>query len=246
MGEMPGFSFVIPAKQEEGYIGHSLEDLVAKRNAACLALEIIVVDGKSTDATVREATGRADKVITDAPLAWEGIAHARNVGAAAATGEFLFHTDADVMVPDLPRLLSRATQAFADPAVVAVTAPVMPYPWDSRWTDRMIHRIANAHFRASYRYGAYFARGECQIVRREAFAAIGGYRGDLISGEDCDLFRRLSRVGKIVYLPDLCVYHSLRRFRGMGYMRVLGIYMREWIWMAVLGRSFAREWTVVR
>jgi glycosyltransferase involved in cell wall biosynthesis len=246
MEEKPGFSFIIPAREEGEYIGRSLGSLVAGRDAAGFAVEIVVVDGKSTDATVQVASKLADSVITDSPLAWESIAHARNVGAAASTGRFLFHTDADVVIPELPRLLERAAREFIDPAVVAVTVPVMPYPWDSGWGDRFIHRLANAHFRLSFRYGAFFARGECQIVRRESFEAVGGYRGDLISGEDCDLFRRLSRVGRIVYMPDLCVYHSLRRFRGLGYLRVLGFYLREWIWMSAFDRSFIREWPVVR
>jgi glycosyltransferase involved in cell wall biosynthesis len=240
------FSFVIPTRQEAEYIGRSLRHLVDSRTAQQLDFEIIIVDGKSTDATVQEATGLADKIITDDPLACASIAHARNIGAAAASGEFLFHTDADVIAPDLPGLLSRAAREFGDPRVVAVTAPVMPYPWDSTWLDRLIHRIANAHFRASFRYGAFFARGECQIVRRAPFDEVDGYRGDLISGEDCDLFRRLGRKGKIIYIPDMCVYHSLRRFRKLGYLRVLGVYVREWMWMSVFRRSFTREWTVVR
>jgi glycosyltransferase involved in cell wall biosynthesis len=246
MGAQPTFSFIIPAREEGEYIGRSLSSLAASRDAAGLAIEIVVVDGKSADSTVSEASKVADQVITDSPMAWESIAHARNVGAAASAGQFLFHTDADVLIPDLPRLLDRAAREFADPVVAAVTVPVMPYPWDSRRIDRVIHRVANAHFRLSFRYGAYFARGECQIVRRESFDMVGGYRGDLISGEDCDLFRRLSKAGRIIYLPDLCVYHSLRRFRGLGYLRVLGVYLREAIWMSLRGRSFAREWQVVR
>ncbi len=240
------FSFIIPTRQEGEYIGRSLRYLTAVREEGKLDFEIIVVDGKSTDTTVQVATEFADTVIANSPLACVSIAHARNLGAEAASGTFLFHTDADVFVPDLPRLLGRTTDEFSDPTVVAVTAPVMPYPWESTRTDWLIHRLANAHFRSSFRYGAFFARGECQIVRRESFDAIGGYRGDLISGEDCDLFRRLSRIGRIVYMTDLCVYHSLRRFRQVGYLRVFSAYLREWIWMSVFHRSFIREWPVIR
>jgi glycosyltransferase involved in cell wall biosynthesis len=242
----PVFSIVIPTKEEARYIGRSMRSLRLARERDGLPLEIVVVDGGSVDRTVAEARGMADVLVTDHPLAAHSIAHARNAGAAATSSPFLFHTDADVLIPDLAGLLAWATEAFRDPAMVAVTVPVMPYPWEGTWRDYLIHRTANAWFRASFRFGGCFGRGECQIVRRSAFEAIGGYAGHFISGEDCDLFRRLNRHGRIGYTSDLCVYHSVRRFRHRGYARVLGIYVREWLWMTLLGRSFLQEWPVVR
>jgi glycosyltransferase involved in cell wall biosynthesis len=208
--------------------------------------EVIVVDGRSTDGTVDEAMALADRMIVGSDLACVNIAHARNLGADDASSPFLFHTDADVVVPDLGALLTRALREFDDPGVVAVTAPVMPYPWASTWRDYLIHRVANVYFRVALRFGVMLARGECQIVRRSAFEAIGGYDGSYISGEDCDLFQRLHHIGRIAYICDLCVYHSPRRFRQVGYMRMLGIYVREWVWMSVFRRSYVREWRVVR
>jgi len=242
----PLVSFVIPTKEEEGYIGALLRNLRTASETSELPVETIVVDSRSADRTIAEATGLADRVIADCDLACASIAHARNAGARLATGEFLFHTDADVLIPDLAALLGRAAREFADPATVAVTARVMPYPWESTWRDDAIHRVANAFFRSSRWYGSRFSRGECQIVRRSAFEAVGGYTGRYISGEDCDLFHRLHRVGRVIYLTDQQVYHSLRRFRRDGYMRTLGIYVREWLWMSLLDRSFVTEWRVVR
>jgi len=240
------FSIVIPTKQEERYIGTTLRHLRSARGVGTLPFEIVVVDGASTDSTVAQTSGLADQIVTDSELACVSIAHARNVGGQLASGAFIFHTDADVLPPNLPLLLARAAEAFADPRVVAVTAPVMPYPWEATRRDVAIHRVANAFFRSSLWYGALFSRGECQIVRRTAFEAIGGYVGSYISGEDCDLFRRIHRTGRIVYLTDVCVHHSPRRFRAQGYVRTFGIYVREWVWMNLLRRSFMHEWPVVR
>jgi len=240
------FSFIIPTKQEGNFIERTLHSLRAGSNAAGLEVEIIVVDGGSSDGTAEKAGKLADVVLTGIPLAATSIAHARNIGADAASGEFLFHTDADVLFPDLEQLLQTAAVKFRSPDVVAAMAPVMPYPWESSRRDYLIHRLANAFFRSSLSYGALFSRGECQIVRRSAFETIGGYTGMYISGEDCDLFRRLNRMGRIAYLSDSCVWHSPRRFHQSGYLRTFGVYLREWIWMNAFRRSFIREWPVVR
>jgi glycosyltransferase involved in cell wall biosynthesis len=241
-----GFTVIIPTKEEQGYIRRSLSGIRAAQDDVGFSVEIIVVDGGSTDATVREAEELADRVVTDSVLASRSIAHARNVGACLASHPFQLHTDADVVIPDLPGLLQRAADVFCDASAVAVTAPVMPYPWESTRRDYVIHRIANAFFRSSLWYGALFSRGECQIVRASAFATVGGYDGSLISGEDCDLFRRLNRTGRIVYLADQCVYHSTRRFRGWGYLRTFAVYLREGLWFALFRRSYIREWTILR
>lgn len=246
MAQATDFSIVVPTLQERGYIGRSLRHLREERARTEFSFEVVVVDGGSTDGTVEEAQGLAETVVTDAPEARLNIAHARNAGAARASGTYLFHTDADVVVPDLGKLLARVYHEFEDPRVVAVTTMVMPYPWEATWRDRLIHRAVNAYLRGSIRAGLMFSRGECQIVRRSAFEEIGGYNTEFVSGEDCDLFRRLRKVGRVVFLPDLRVYHSPRRFRQLGYLRVLGIYTREAVWMGVLRRSYAREWKVVR
>lgn len=125
------FTVVIPAKNEAAYIGRSLRSLRADREARNLDFHIVVVDCGSSDETVAEASDFADTLITDCHLASHSIGCARNIGAAATSSEFLFHTDADVLVPDLASLLDRATAVFNDPRVVALTVPVMPYPWDS-------------------------------------------------------------------------------------------------------------------
>lgn len=240
------FSIVIPTREEAAYIGRTLRQLQVGRQCTKYPVEILVVDGASKDGTLAEAAGLADAIISDDPRGSRSIASARNVGAEMASGEFLLHIDADVIVPNFASLLDRVAGLFADGSVVAVTALVMPYPWEASWRDRVVHRLANAHFRTSRHYGAYFARGECQIVRASSFRLVGGYAEHLTSGEDCDLFRRLGQCGHIVYLDDVSVFHSVRRFRQLGYLRVGWHYTREWVWRELLKRSYLREWPLVR
>ena len=238
-------TFVIPAKEEGRFIGRTLRLLLATRDQDGLDFDVVVVDGGSSDDTVEQAA-LADCIIVDSELGRKSIGYACNVGAGQTSAEFLFHTDADVLFPELASFLGKVTSAFNDSAVVAVTTRLMPYPWEARRRDRAMHRLANALIRGSLRCGAFLAKGECQIVRRSAFEAVGGYNGDIVAGEDCDLFYRLNRIGRIVYIADHCVYHSPRRFRQVGYTTIIGIYAREAISLIVRGRSFLAEWPVVR
>jgi hypothetical protein len=83
-------------------------------------------------------------------------------------------------------------------------------------------------------------------VRRTAFEHIHGYSEGIAAGEDYDLFRRLLHLGRIVFLKDLVVYESPRRYRAIGYWHVMGSWFVNWIWVSVLRRSVSQEWRAVR
>jgi glycosyltransferase involved in cell wall biosynthesis len=238
-------SFVIPTKEEGAYIDQTLRCLSGARERDSLDVSLIVVDGGSVDGTV-ERSALADLVVTDCPMACESIGHARNVGAAMSRSELIFHTDADVLIPDLAVFLGRVEAAFDDPDVACVTVPVVPYPWDARLLDRFMHALINLAVRCAVPFGAFLALGECQIVRRAAFDAVGGYDGSIALGEDRDFLERIARHGRVAYLSDLRVLHSARRYRKLGYRRVLADYAREG-WALLTGRpSPFQEWTPVR
>jgi glycosyltransferase involved in cell wall biosynthesis len=238
-------SFVIPTREEAAYIGRTLKHLSAARDRDSLDIRLIVVDGGSLDGTTKH-THLADVVIEDCPLAAETIGNARNLGAAASESELIFHTDADVIIPNLAAFLRRIKIIFEDPRLVVATAPVVPYPWNARPLDRLMHAMINLAVRGAIPFGAFLALGECQIVRRSAFEAIGGYDGGIVLGEDRDLLQRLAKCGRVAYLGDFQVFHSARRYRKIGYKRVLFDYTREG-WALLTGQpSPIKEWTPVR
>jgi hypothetical protein len=135
---------------------------------------------------------------------------------------------------------------FDDPEVVAATCPLQVYPEEAIWQDNAYHFFMNGVIRLSFALRIYLAKGECQFARRSAFREIDGYKETIVAGEDCDLFYRLSKVGKIVYWRRLSIHHSPRRFREYGYWRVSLIYLREGVWLLLRGKSYASEWTPVR
>lgn len=92
-------SVVIPTYNAEVYIKSTIESVL---NQTHQDLECIVVDDGSTDATLAVLRGISDnrvKVITQENSG--GPARPRNVGLAAARGEYIFLLDADdIMLPE--------------------------------------------------------------------------------------------------------------------------------------------------
>jgi glycosyltransferase involved in cell wall biosynthesis len=241
-------SIIIPSRNEAKYIAATLsqfENMLEHHN-----LEIIVSDANSTDGTVELVQNFAQRFPGRVLLAQkpgkQNIAIGRNYGASKATGDILFHTDADVRIPNPEGFFPNILRIFDNPNVVATTTPIWVYPEESRLKDKLYHIAMNSTILMSFGIGLYLAKGECQLVRKDVFDRIGGYSEHLVAGEDCNLFYRLCKEGRIVYSRQLSVFHSPRRFRQYGYTRLSFIYLREAIWMAMGRRSYVKEWEAVR
>ena len=245
------FSIVIPTRNEAAYIGETLAQFEEYLDQ--YELEIIVSDANSTDGTDRIVRNLADSLNTDRIRLIQSnkdekqnIAMGRNLGASIASGAILIHMDADVRLPDVPEFFERIQSRFETPKVVAATGPLWVYPEEVRLIDRLYHLLMNATIRASFPFGLYLAKGECQIVRQSVFEKIGGYNERIVAGEDCNLFYRLHKQGKVAYMHRLKIYHSPRRFREYGYFRLTLIYLREGFSLLFFRKSYSEEWRPVR
>lgn len=96
---LPKISVIVPAHNEEGCIRRCLESVLDQDYAN---FELILVDDRSCDATLREATRLAEergdfKIISlkDLPPYWTGKCHALSQGVEHAAGEWLAFLDAD-------------------------------------------------------------------------------------------------------------------------------------------------------
>lgn len=241
-------SVIIPTRNEIKTIESTLQQYALWFDR--FDLEIIVSDAHSTDGTDwavrRFAQPYGDRVKLVQAEGKQNIAIGRNAGAAAATGDILFHTDADVRLPRPEQFYTEVIAQFENVAVSAATAPIRIYPAERTRSDMFYHWLMNTTIRWSIPVGWCLAKGECQLVRRTAFEAIGGYNTELVAGEDCDLFYRVQRKGKVKFLSHLEVNHSPRRFRQMGYWGVSYLYLMEGLSRLFSRKSFAKEWKVVR
>lgn len=114
--DAPPVSVIVPACNEAQTIGPALETLLAQEYAG---LEIIVVNDRSTDATgevLREVQlAHPQLVVLDIhqlPDGWLGKHHALHCGAAAARGDVLLFTDADIHME--PTTVSRAVRRLQE------------------------------------------------------------------------------------------------------------------------------------
>lgn len=194
-------SVVIPAWMEAETVPRCLT-LLGQPEAS---LEIIVVDGGSSDGTVEAARAFRGVRVVQAP---RGRARQMNHGAALARGDSLWFLHADCA--PAPGSLAAIRCALADPRV---SAGAFRFRLDGgRLSYRLIE--AGANLRSRWLRLPFGDQG--LFVRRSDFEAIGGYR-DVPLFEDVYLVRELRRRGQLA-LVDLPLVTSPRRWeeRGIG------------------------------
>lgn len=179
--ESPSVSVVIPARNEAGSIGATLDSILSQDHPD---LEIVVVDDRSTDGTGRildrRAAGdpRVRPIRLDSlPDGWLGKVHALERGTGEAGGEWLLFTDADVrLTPDAVRLaLARAEQERLDH--LAVTPRVEPPTMAMRVAVVAfgLFGLARSLVHADPEAGEAFGVGAFNLVRRSAFERTPGF-----------------------------------------------------------------------
>ena len=199
-------SVVIPVFQAARHLEKCLKSL-----ADCVPapLEVIVVDDGSTDQSAQVGQECGAKVLkTGGRL---GPAYARNIGAAAASGDILFFIDADVCVR--PETISRLLWRFSErPDADAVIGSYDTEP-ASRDFLSLYKNLMHAFFHQSARAEAWTFWSGCGAIRKSTFNELGGFdvRYERPAIEDIELGYRLKNAGKTIILDrDLQVKHLKR------------------------------------
>lgn len=174
------------------------------RLVACLASltpqvrRIVYVDSGSSDGSVERARAAGAEVIVLDPRLPFTAARARNAGWRALLPEapdFVQFVDGDCVVQ--PGWIAAALAAFAaHPAAVAVCGRRR-----ERFPEMSVYnRLADREWETPV--GRARACGGDVLMRFAALAAVGGYRDDLIAGEEPELCLRLGRAGGEVWRID--------------------------------------------
>jgi len=227
-------SVIVPTLQEEDYIATTLSSLKKLKTA----IEIIVVDGGSRDKTVEIAKRFTDKVHQ---IKERGISRAKNFGAHSANGQFLVFLDADVTFHS--DFVKKVLETFEDPSVVGATCNVMPS--ESSIAETAFFHFYNLLIRTASKLKP-LSRGEFFAIRKSAFMRVKGFDENIPCVEDHELANRLSRLGKFVFISDLTVYESLRRFHKLGLLRVVGTWLMDYLSFVFRGKPQSKVWQPVR
>ncbi|TMQ34073.1 MAG: glycosyltransferase, partial [Planctomycetota bacterium] len=93
---MPRCSIIIPVHNKVSLTHQCLHALLAHREDS-VDFEIIVADDASTDSTSRFLAGYGDKILVARHTSNSGFAAACNLGAEAASGEYLVFLNNDTI-----------------------------------------------------------------------------------------------------------------------------------------------------
>lgn len=193
----PAISIVIPALNE----ARRLPGLVAQLRAQHVAMEILLVDGGSTDNTPADARALGLRTI-GAPA---GRGQQLAAGAAATTGGILLFLHADSRLP--PGALRRVLDTLrADAGIVGGNFRLL---FDG---DDGFSRWLNGFYRWIRSHGIYYG-DSAVFVRRGVYEAIGGIRPIALM-EDYDFNRRMERYGRTCCIDNPPMVTSSRRFHG--------------------------------
>lgn len=209
-------SVVIPVYNSADTLRRCLASVAASRRQPD---ECIVVDDGSTDGSGQIAQSWGARVVI-IPTGPSGPGNARNVGAAAATGNVLFFLDADVMVHE--DTIGRAAETFAtDQTIDAVFGSYDDNPDAADFLSRyknLFHHFVHQNARAE----AVTFWGACGAVRRSVFQALGGFdarRYPRPSIEDIEFGYRLRDAGHRIVLNKEMQIRHLKRWTMRGLIK---------------------------
>jgi len=202
--EKPKVSIILPARNEEKFIGSCLDSLV---NQDYIDYEIIAINDSSDDSTgtiIKKYAKKFPKLIyVDAkpkPEGWVGKNWACMEGYKKATGDLLLFTDSDtkhatsVISLAVSHLLSLELDALTVipkmlclDSITKITLPIISVFLHTRFSAL---RVNDTSKNTGYFFGSFF------IIRKSTYDSVGtheGVRGELV--EDGALGRKVKESG---------------------------------------------------
>lgn len=234
-------SFVIPAHNEENYVGNCISSIQKELGRSSREAEIIVINNASTDRTAEVAKKYKNVRVVNEPA--KGLVHARQKGLKEAGGDLLAYLDADCVLN--AGWIDIVFAKFKNPSIVALSGPrryydmpafkkfLADYGW---WFAPVIYRLVG-----------YMLLGGNFVARRDTLEKMGGFDTKIkFYGEDTDIARRLSEFGKVVFRMDFFVYSSGRRLMKEGVLKTYWVYAINFIWEVIFRKPFTEHYQDVR
>jgi cellulose synthase/poly-beta-1,6-N-acetylglucosamine synthase-like glycosyltransferase len=231
----PLVTAIIPAKDEQTTLPACLDSVRAQTYPA---LEILIVDDRSTDGTAaiaRSAEAEDPRVrlisIDDLPPGWTGKTHALHVASSDAQGDWFWFLDADTRhAPDSLAIVMEYARRHR-----AALASLVPEMRCETFWERVVQPLAGIVLMRSFPLFLVnrdtsqhaFANGQYILVRRDAYEESGGHeavRDRFV--EDIYMAKRIKSLGYPIRVALSTEISSTRMYTSLpqivrGWSRIL-------------------------
>jgi len=199
-------SFIVPAHNEEAWIGRCVSAIRCGAESLDEPHEIIGVDDASSDATAAIARQQGAQVIR---VEHRQIAATRNSGARQAHGDIFFFVDADTLVnaPAIQAALRGVRAGAAGGGCVPRFEGWLP--WWFRLTEPFI--------KPAVRLARFLPSGTFLFCTRTAFQTAGGFNENYYAAEEVVFVATLKRQGRYI-IPAETVVTSGRKMRAHSFL----------------------------
>ncbi len=218
-------SFIVPAHNEEAWVGRCVSAIRSGMEFAGEPHEVIVVDDASSDATALVARQQGAQAIR---VEHRQISATRNAGARQAHGDILFFVDADTLVN-----ASAIQSALRSVRAGAVGGGCVPR-FDGRLP--LWWRLTEPFGTGVVRILRFLPSGACLFCTRGAFEATGGFNENYYALEDAIFVAALKRQGRFVVAGETVVT-SGRKLRAHSFLSLARLFIR----LALRGSRGLRE-----
>ncbi|MFA6459417.1 MAG: glycosyltransferase family 2 protein [Candidatus Paceibacterota bacterium] len=238
----PKISLIIPAFNEEKYIGPCLE-YALKCSSEGKLYEIIVVDNKSTDHTKKIAESFVGvKVVSEQE---KGVTRARQRGYKESKGDILAFIDADTRMEKgwIEKIVKEFSQ---DPHLACLSGPYTYYDisvfrsklyWWTMWVPSYIVSIFTRHMSVAGN----------TAIRRDVLDKMSGMNTSIeFYGDDTDTAVRASRYGKVKFSLGFSIPTSARRIEQQGALKTSFIYAVNYVSTFFFGKPVTKGYVEIR
>ncbi len=231
--ELGNISIIIPTLNEELFLPDLLLSL-AKQNYHH-DLEVIVVDGNSSDQTVKVANVFKDKLknLKIIQANCRGVCRQRNIGVRHATHEKLLFLDADIVFPEDFFL---KLNGKVDDGEIVLTAH---YPIKRNYSDYLWLYTLFTFLVLVSKYKP-ICSGSFLLTNKNQYLAAGGFDEETVIGGDVIYgFTCIKNGAKYKFLFYPYVYSYPRRLRKEGRLGLMIKWFRGYKYMIKRGPIYA-------
>jgi len=202
----PFVSIIMPAKNEERFVGECLE-AIARLDYPRDRFEVIFVDNGSIDSTLKIVGEKTEKIsgLNIVVSAASTIAGVRMDGYMLSRGDVIGFLDADCIVPS--GWLKAGMNILNSSQEVSCVGFSVNAPDDGApWVEKTWH-VMSSGSRWSGTQDVPWLSSFNLLVKRGFFERVGGFDRTLQTCEDVDLGFKLNEISRLIYSSDICIRH---------------------------------------